>query len=176
MRSTLRYPILPKYSTDKNPLKKKKSWYPVFSSNTLAQAALRIHYPLCYEIRAPSRPIDSSVFNRVGRRYAALKSGVPQQELRIPITKTRRNECVWTFSENLIVAQVRHHPVIQLALVYLDTSGGTRRIRNGKVTVPAKGETSVAVKVCFTPSSQSKSKAICHLTDSLRGLPRCPGS
>ncbi|KAG0637325.1 hypothetical protein HOY80DRAFT_281067 [Tuber brumale] len=128
--------------------KKKKSWYPVFSSSTLAQATLRVHYPLCYEIRTPSCPIDSSVLNRVGKRYAALKSGLPQQELRIPITKTRRNGCVWTFSENLIVAQTHHHPIIQLALVYLDTSGGTRRIRNGRVTINAKGETSVAVKVC----------------------------
>ncbi|PWW73281.1 hypothetical protein C7212DRAFT_359450 [Tuber magnatum] len=125
-----------------------KSWHPVFSSNTLAQATLRVHYPLCYEIRAPSRPIDSSILNRVGKRYAALKSGLPQQELRIPITKTRRNDCVWTFSENLIVAQTRHHPVIQLTLVYLDTSGDTRRIRNGRATINAKGETSVAVKVC----------------------------
>ncbi|RPA90554.1 hypothetical protein L873DRAFT_1820867 [Choiromyces venosus 120613-1] len=125
-----------------------KSWYPVFSSSTLAQAALRIHYPLCYEVRTPSCPIDSTVFNRVGKRYAALKSGLPQQEFRIPITKTRRNDCVWTFAENLIVAQIRHHPAIQLALVYLDTSGDTRRIRNGRVTINAKGETSVAVKVC----------------------------
>ncbi|KAG0137506.1 hypothetical protein HOY82DRAFT_547651 [Tuber indicum] len=125
-----------------------KSWYPVFSSSTLAQATLRVHYPLCREIRTPSRSIDSSVLNRVGKRYAALKSGLPQQELRIPITKTRRNGCIWTFSENLIVAQTRHHPTIQLALVYLDTSGDTRRIRNGRVMISAKGETSVAVKVC----------------------------
>ncbi|CUS10539.1 unnamed protein product [Tuber aestivum] len=125
-----------------------KSWHPVFSSNALARATLRVHYPLCYEIRAPSRPIDSSVLNRVGKRYAALKSGLPQQELRIPIRKTRRNNCVWTFSENLIVAQTGHHPTIQLTLIYLDASGDTRRIRNGRATIDAAGETSVTVKVC----------------------------
>ena len=106
-----------------------------------------MHFPLCREIHFPSKDLDYSVFNRISRRYANLKSGVPQQELRIPITASHRRTFIWTFSENLLVLQSSYFPIV-LTLIYLDARTGSRRIINGELALDADEGAVTRVMVC----------------------------
>ena len=124
-----------------------KAWCSIFSSRALSQVALRMHFPLCREIQSPPQPLDYSVFNRVSRRYAALKSGVPRQELRIPITKSRRGIYIWTFSENLLVLLSSHNPRPVLTLIYLDARTEPRRIITGELALSSTGRNVNELKV-----------------------------
>ena len=108
-----------------------------------------MHFPLCREIQSPPQPLDYSVFNRVSRRYAALKSGVPRQELRIPITKSSLDTYIWTFSENLLVLQSSHHPLAVLTLIYLDARTEPRRIIKGQLLLDTGGGVVNRVKVYY---------------------------
>jgi hypothetical protein len=102
---------------------------------------LRIHYPLCQEVRSRSQPLDNPTFNRVSKRYAALKSGIPQQELRFPILRNQHHIYVWTFSENLLVLQSAVPDIhrVFLNLIYLDPRSDSRKIRNGRVELQDVG-------------------------------------
>ena len=109
-----------------------------------------MHFPLCREIQCPSasQPLDYSIFNRVSKRYAALKSGIPQQELRIPITAPYRNTYIWTFSENLPVLQSSHYPRAVLTLIYLDARTESRRIITGELVLDNDGGPVAKVMAC----------------------------
>ena len=109
-----------------------------------------MHFPLCRGIQCPSasKPLDYAVFNRVSRRYAALRSGVPRQELRIPIGMPRSSKYVWSFSENLLVLDSSRYSRVALTLIYLDARNESRRIINGEVVLDADAMAVSGVKVC----------------------------
>ena len=88
------------------------------------------------------------MLNRISKRYAALKSGVPRQELRVRITKSRRNSYIWNFSENLLVLQSSHHPHATMTMIYLDARTEPRRIITGQLALDFSGRTVKKVKVC----------------------------
>lgn len=121
----------------------------MFTSEIFLRTALRTHFPFSHEVRrrvTTSPP--SATFTRVARRYTALRLGTPQQELRVPITRTRRDIYVWTFAENLLVYQSSHHPHAILSLLYFDYAASPPRVRRGQITLVARGETVVRVRVC----------------------------
>lgn len=121
----------------------------------LLLTALRTHFPFSQEVRnratvpTPTAAATAATFTRVARRYTALQRGIPQQELRVPVAKTRRDIYVWTFAENLLVYQSGNYPHAVLSLLYFDYSATPRRrLRRGSISLAARGETTVRVRVC----------------------------